>query len=604
LSDKITIIILTWNGLSITKNCLDSLKLTDYPSYEVVVVDNGSSDGTVEYLENLDWIKIIKNKQNLGFVRGNNIAIERTTNDVVLLNNDVIITDPLWLKKLNETANTDEKVGLVGCRLVNGKGKLMHAGTYMPYPIYWGQQTGGQEKDINQYSAVREVDGVVGACLYIKRALIDDIGMLDEDYFSYFEDTDYCLKTNEAGYRVMYDGRAQITHLENVSTKINDTEFSEMFKQSRTIFRSKWHEYYKNRYESKVMWHSLSTINTGYAVSSRSLIMSLEDNAVDVRYGYVYGLSEEEYAHPKIKAIRSKPKELSIPQVIYGQGNIFYKNSGSYKIGYSMLEVSGIPREWVDQANLLDEIWVPSKFNVETFKRSGVKKPIYVMPLGINTEYFNPDIKSYFNSDKYVFLSVFEWGERKAPEILLNAFNQEFTKKDEVVLLLKILNVDPGLDIVDEIKKLNLTSDNRAKVIILLNRDIADYQMGSLYRAADCFVLPTRGEGWGMPTLEAMSSGLPVISTDWSAQTEFMEDDICYPIQVKSMIPAIAKCPYYEGFEWADPDIDHLKQLMRHVYENRDEASQKGRLAAERIASKWTWDHAAKRIKERLLEVG
>jgi len=101
-----------------------------------------------------------------------------------------------------------------------------------------------------------------------------------------------------------------------------------------------------------------------------------------------------------------------------------------------------------------------------------------------------------------------------------------------------------------------------------------------------------------------MACGLPVISTLWSAQTEFFDAEVGYPIEVKRLIPAVAKCPYYEGFEWADPDTDHLASLMRHVYENREEALARGRAASIRAREKFTWTHAARRIKKRLVEIG
>jgi glycosyltransferase involved in cell wall biosynthesis len=205
-------------------------------------------------------------------------------------------------------------------------------------------------------------------------------------------------------------------------------------------------------------------------------------------------------------------------------------------------------------------------------------------------------------SGRYVFMSVFEWGERKAPEILLQAYNREFSASDDVILLLKIINTDPALNIERQVEAMRLTP-NRAPVVIVLNHNIPSYQMGSLYRSSDCFVLPTRGEGWGMPTLEAMACGLPVISTQWSAQTEFFNDEVGYPINVKSLIPAVAKCPYYRGFEWADPDVDHLSSLMRHVYENREEARARGMRSSIAAREKWTWQHAAGRIRKRLLEV-
>lgn len=106
-----------------------------------------------------------------------------------------------------------------------------------------------------------------------------------------------------------------------------------------------------------------------------------------------------------------------------------------------------------------------------------------------------------------------------------------------------------------------------------------------------------------MPILEAMACGVPVIATAWSAQTDFMNEANAYPLQVKKLIPAKAKCPYYTGFCWAEADEDHLVQLMRHVYEHREEAAGKGQRAAREALEQWTWRHAAEKIKARLLQI-
>ncbi len=603
----VTIIVLTWNGLDYTRACLESLRRhTDLgDGVEILVVDNGSTDGTVAYLRSLDWIRRIENQENLGFVKGNNVGIEATPEgDMLLLNNDIVITEDGWLEELQRVAYSADNVGIVGCRLILPDGRLLHAGAYMPLDTFWGQQIGSLEKDVNQYAYDRDVQAVVGACMYIKRAVLDAIGPLNEAFFSYFEDTDYCLRAAKAGFRTLCAGSVTSIHHENVSTKVNNVSFSRIFHKSQRVFRRQWERELMTRYDTAVFWHSQVGSPSGYAVSSRELVLQLDAIGVDVRLAYLYGTDwmDNQRDDHRLAAMRQRPKDLSLPQVVYGSGDLFCKNGGTYRIGYTMLEVDGLPKNWVLQANAMDEIWVPSHFNQRTFAESGVRVPVHVMPLGVNFDYFNPRIRAFRHSARYTFLSVFEWGERKGPEILLRAYHRAFDCNDDVLLLLKIGNSDPGVDIREQLRALNLPEEG-PPVAILYNQDFPIHQLGALYRSADCFVLPTRGEGWGLPILEAMACGLPVVATDWSAQTEFMNESNAYPLHVKKLIPAKAKCPYYDGFCWAEPDVEHLIYLLRYVYEHREEAADKGVCASKDAETRWTWRHAAERIRARLLDI-
>jgi glycosyltransferase involved in cell wall biosynthesis len=290
--------------------------------------------------------------------------------------------------------------------------------------------------------------------------------------------------------------------------------------------------------------------------------------------------------------------------VVYAQGDVFQRSRGRYRIGYTMLEVDGFPSEWVAQANSLDEVWVPSTFNREAFLRCGLERPIRVMPLGVDTDHFNPAIRAHRNpSGDFVFLANFEWGERKAPELLLRVFNRTFRHREPVVLLCKTINRDSSLDLRGRVRALRLR-DSGGRIGFIHNRVVPYSEMGSLYRSADCYVAASRGEGWDMPLLEAMACGLPAIVTDWGAHRDFATEDNCYPLRLRGTVPVgETRCPYYAGFSWADPDPDHLGQLLRHVFENRDEAVAKGARAAQ-TAREHTWAAAAQRVRERLEQIG
>ncbi len=613
-SRRATLIVLAWNRWELTKRCLDSLRQTDLDGADVIVVDNGSTDETPRELAKYGWLKVLRNPSNLGFVRGNNagIAAADPSTDVVLLNNDLEFRQADWLTRMRDCADSSADIGIVGCRLVLPDGRLLHAGTYILPDTYWGQQIGSLEKDVGQYSERREVEGIVFACAYLKRELLEVVGALSEDYESYFEDTDYCLLARQKGFRTLLCGDVTLVHDEHGSTGRDMDKFLWTFQQSRHRFRDKWHQTLGGRYVRELYWQSIVNSPTGYAMSCRETLRALDRNRVRVIYRYVYGRgtaipydetgSTGDYVLDVMRG-REEPSEPRAA-VVYGQGDVFSRNRGRLKIGYTMLEVDGFPRDWVDSANGMDEVWVPSEFNRRGFLASGLKRPIHRVPLGVDPEHFHPGIKGHPNPlQEFLFLANFEWGERKEPWLLLKVFNEEFSAKEPVRLLCKIVNRDARVNVGDEIRKLDL-KETGGKISFLFNREFPYHQLGSFYRSADCYVSASRGEGWDMPLMEAMACGLPAIATDWGAHTDFVHEGIAYLLRVKGTVPAVAKCPYYEGFSWAEPDPDHLRHLLRKIYENPLEARRRGAAAAREIAAKWTWDNTARKIVARLDALG
>jgi len=606
-----SIVILTWNALAYTQRCLEELwSITEHPQWRIVVVDNGSTDGSVDWLRTAaakaeSRMTLLENPTNLGFTKGVNIGLAacRPDEDVVLMNNDIVVVDPAWLSKLAEVAHGHPRGGVVGTRLVDGDARINHTGSYMPPVSLYGQQMGGGELDIGQCVRTRPVECVVFAQVYLRRDCLDAVGPLDEAFFAYFEDTDWCFRARRAGFEVLYAGGVSPVHFHNTSTRENKTDFWSMYEKSRSTFAHKWSTWLEQeRYETEAVWHSVLNRPLGYALHSRKMMLALHFAGVKLAYRNAYGDADGPVEHPLLGDLIARRPSRHATQVAYCQADAFGRVKGRRRVGWSMLEVTGLPTTWVDGCNAMDEVWVPASFNVETFRASGVRVPIGVMPLGVDVDYYHPQITGFRPSSRFTFLSVFEWGERKAPEVLLRAFAEEFKKSDDVALMVSVFNRDPTIDVAAEIAKLNLPDG--PPILVMLNAEFDDAQMGSLYRSADCFVLATRGEGWGMPVLEAMACGLPTIATNWSGPADFLSDATGYPLEVASMVPAVARCPYYAGFDWAEPDGDHLRFLMRQVVDHPEAARAKGLAAADHVAANYTWELAAARVKSRLLSLG
>ncbi len=244
-SPKVSIIIPVWNHWEYTYRCLLAvLKNTCDVAYEVIVVDNGSSDRTEEVLANSENIAVIKNQTNQGFVLGCNQGAASSAGEyLVFLNND---TEPShgWLKELVDAAESDATVGAVGAKLIYPDGRLQEAGGII-FSDGRGWNFGkGHDPYEEIYSVICEVDYCSGACLLVRKHLFAGLGGFDIRYSpAYYEDTDLCFSLRKEGYKVIYNPHAQVIHHESVTSGTDESSGSRKYLEiNRHKFVEKWAE--------------------------------------------------------------------------------------------------------------------------------------------------------------------------------------------------------------------------------------------------------------------------------------------------------------------------------------------------------------------------
>src|SRR5690554_7992260 len=263
-------------------------------------------------------------------------------------------------------------------------------------------------------------------------------------------------------------------------------------------------------------------------------------------------------------------------------------------------EYGCIPIEWREKIRKnIDEVWVYTEFLRDCYVNSGVdENKIRVVPLGIDPLLFNPSRKPSEQIRKLVgnrFCFLFNGGAilRKGTDILVNAYLNEFKPDEPVCLVIKDSDMY-GKRLAARIKK--LASLKTVASVIYLSDTLAHEDLPELYTACDCYVHPYRAEGFGLPVAEALACGKPVIVTGGGACLDFVKPDMGYFINC-----SIKRFPQkvVSGMEtvdnpfWLEPDIRHLQTVMRHVYENADQAKAKGIRAGEIILNNWNWRNTA-----------
>jgi len=217
----LSIIIVNWNTRELLKQCLASI---DYPA-EIIVVDNGSTDGSREMISD-QWlmVKLIANNKNLGFAKANNQGIKIAKGEFILLLNSDTKIKSNSLKKLITFAKRKKDWGVVGPRLLNQDGSIQFSCFHFPsikgaFEQFWLGKIGAFEKFAPKGKKETEVEAVAGAAFLIPRKVIARVGLLDERYFFYFEDLDYCRRVKKAGLKVYYLPEAEIIHFHGSSAQ-------------------------------------------------------------------------------------------------------------------------------------------------------------------------------------------------------------------------------------------------------------------------------------------------------------------------------------------------------------------------------------------------
>ena len=260
---RVSIVIVSYNTAALLDQCLESIaRCESRLDLDVVVIDNGSRDGSADLVaERHPGVRLIRNAQNLGFSKASNQGMRLSEAEYVLLLNSDTVVLPGAIDRVVEYLEANPEVGVAGCKVLKPDGTLdLPCRRSFPTPENSFYQRVGLTKLFPQsrrFAAyylsyldpdeVALIDCVMGAYMMIRRAVIDQIGLLDEGYFFYAEDIDYCYRTKQAGWQVAYYPRATIIHHRGASTARDRRRATTYFHHSMLVFYRKHHAPYRNR---------------------------------------------------------------------------------------------------------------------------------------------------------------------------------------------------------------------------------------------------------------------------------------------------------------------------------------------------------------------
>jgi len=319
---------------------------------------------------------------------------------------------------------------------------------------------------------------------------------------------------------------------------------------------------------------------SGYAEAARNYVRALDIAGMDIvtrdlRYdGGEYKRSERE----KELANRSAQDiDIIIQQTTPNETE---RKDGVFNINAFCWETDRIPKQWVDMLNQMDLILVPIEQNRIAAQKSGVVKPIVVVPYSFNMKKYEKKVEPFVlpgADNSFKFLSILQYSKKKGMDPLLKAYFTEFTREDPVILILKVY-MGPNDGIQENNRILSIINAMKGILrlknyppIKLIHEVMSHEDIEKLYATADCYALPSRGEGWGVPHFDALGYGLPTIATEHTGPHAFINHECGWLVASNSSpvcdMPHPHEFMYTAVENWREPHVCELKAAMRSAFD-------------------------------------
>lgn len=380
----------------------------------------------------------------------------------------------------------------------------------------------------------------------------------------------------------------------------------------------------------RVIWKGSFTDLGGYANMNREICLRLQQHGYLVKVDPLRTRVEvDQVTHGTLLAMCSaKIPEESNATMVCGFTPIPIQPRRGKVIYFTMMETQGLHKEFVQRCNdFANEVWVPCEFYRKVFVDNGVVKDVKVIPLGVNQYIYKPDSpvpvvtfddilgqrKTQKIPQSFKYMSLFGWSYRKGPDVLCKSFIREFTTQDDVALCIYSRYMGSSAEGQKQhvIKEIQSYYEEEKKEnpppIYICGDEIPINDLPGCYCDCDAFVFCSRGEGFGLPVVEAGACGLPVISTYNTSMTEYLDDEVAWLVKPKLFGPANEKLTwiseYYRNQDfviYTDSDIIEFGSQMRKVLNSSDEAKAKADMFKTRILQKYTWDACVQRVSEEL----
>lgn len=336
--------------------------------------------------------------------------------------------------------------------------------------------------------------------------------------------------------------------------------------------------------------------SSGYSMAAQNYIEALEQTGqFDIKISPFSGkpakpaISDEKYEF-FMRMVKKKDDEERI--LIYHCIPTIQRRIKSHKknIGFATFETFQPPDTWGTLLNKNDAIITPSQFNYKIFSHMKINKPLYYIPHCIDLNIYNKDVKPWKQYDKYTFLFMGIWRERKGYKQLFEAWLKEFDDKDNVQLVIKTDKPKKAEKYFNSFKK-QVRLNRGFAPVFFENKVFSEKELPGFVKSVDCLVSPSMGEGFGYPGLQCMTLGIPVIIANHSGCSEYANKEVVTLIESKGFVlrSNMDNIPQFRSRKWAFIEVKKIQEAMRYVVNNKKEVHKKAGLAYSYVREKFNY---------------